>query len=1085
MALAKAARLAQQRAGEGSPSSEEARDLNAQLEAASRTRLSDVGTERDHPDTGATDMLSPPARSSMLSPSVGCSSRRKKSPAVRWSAAVEPSPAAAAKKPPEIVESVAVVRGPQTPVQQDSAMAVGGSLSPSPSGKWWREMREEEHAAAVLMGWDEKSWDAGDRAPFKAVWSEMGELRQRAAMIFKFGPEHFAKPTKVHTWAGHDGWTYKRGSGLVTFLYIAPDGRVFTSERDAQQAYDVSQGHSPRGSAVSDSDSESSQQQASKPSPPHRSPARSPILSPKSSKLAQATETDSQDAGAYWANMNKLQQTAAEMLGWSSQSWDDGDDTPFRKVWVEMTDDEHSAALMLNFEQEHFAKPKKPKDKKGKAWPEHEGWWIRRGTGLINWIYTGPDGTEYTDEQEALQAADAAADDSDLMAETFCEDQTDFDRGIDGCGSRRERVEPKHGVKQQHADSFTSPLPSAATAGEDSAAAQPSPKAVGDFVEANYMGLGTFHGGVIKTQHPDGTFAVAYHDGDYEENVERANIRALRKRRRVPRTDLDINENAVASRERAVAAKAVAASREKAKPEKAKPKKATPKPAPPRGPTAAQRKRVAQALRKAAESVAECSDRSIAYKLGWLWTALVGYKSAEESVSGMDLLQHISSSGSEQGTADLGARRHSALFSPSENRRGAQRGAATPAGTPHSAQHNEKAFMWERLDGKTWRQLPDGNTWQRDGLVVLWTPCTALTKTLPELDKLVFELKCNGKSVNWFSGASGEVRQGRQGKEECFVVITEAQLRECGEGVGEVLVWNSDGTPDPNNDSGIKLEDTMTGLPLDGVAAEASQGASAEDASFPPTSGLQVDMICDAQDTAGGWNPVRIKALREDTDGVKQVKVHFLGWNERHDKWMSITAGQLAPAGTMSTDAESSSRHRWNGRRESSSGLPDAPVGVKRAMEFEEEVLEIAQIVQARQSEPEDGGGMQYKIRYKGSGDADDIWVAEDELAEMGARDKLNKFHEGEKKKAEKKAAIVSPCPVVLFSTQDQAPGPCVADRMLPTHYNAHACATQENKKMADAKRKADLERRKEQQRLKKELLEVSSRLPAYTLTYV
>ena len=128
---------------------------------------------------------------------------------------------------------------------------------------------------------------------------------------------------------------------------------------------------------------------------------------------------------------------------------------------------------------------------------------------------------------------------------------------------------------------------------------------------------------------------------------------------------------------------------------------------------------------------------------------------------------------------------------------------------------------------------------------------------------------------------------------------------------------------------------------------------------------------------------------------------------------------------------------------------------------------------------------MQYKIRYKGSGDADDILVAEDELAEMGARDKLNKFHEGEKKKAEKKAAIVSPCPVVLFSTQYQAPGPCVADRMLPTHYNAHACATQEKKKMADAKRKADLERRKERQRLKKELIEVSSRLPAYALTYV
>ena len=38
---------------------------------------------------------------------------------------------------------------------------------------------------------------------------------------------------------------------------------------------------------------------------------------------------------------------------------------------------------------------------------------------------------------------------------------------------------------------------------------------------------------------------------------------------------------------------------------------------------------------------------------------------------------------------------------------------------------------------------------------------------------------------------------------------------------------------------------------------------------------------------------------------------------------------------------------------------------------------------------------------------------------------------------------------------------------------------------MAEAKRKAELERRKEQQRLKKELLEVRSHPPLYALTYV
>ena len=144
----------------------------------------------------------------------------------------------------------------------------------------------------------------------------------------------------------------------------------------------------------------------------------------------------------------------------------------------------------------------------------------------------------------------------------------------------------KSDYDELHRHYFTPPSVTAAGAG-DSAVVQPSPKAVGDFVEANYMGLGTYHGGIIKTQHPDGTFAIAYHDGDYEENVERANIRALRRRRRVPRTTgLDPTENTTTSKPKSKAAKT---------------KKATPKPAPLRGVTAAQRTRVAQALRKAAE----------------------------------------------------------------------------------------------------------------------------------------------------------------------------------------------------------------------------------------------------------------------------------------------------------------------------------------------------------------------------------------------------------------------------------------------------------------------------------------------------
>jgi hypothetical protein len=36
------------------------------------------------------------------------------------------------------------------------------------------------------------------------------------------------------------------------------------------------------------------------------------------------------------------------------------------------------------------------------------------------------------------------------------------------------------------------------------------------------LGSGAYHGGVIAADHGDGTYAVQYHDGDYEERVARA-----------------------------------------------------------------------------------------------------------------------------------------------------------------------------------------------------------------------------------------------------------------------------------------------------------------------------------------------------------------------------------------------------------------------------------------------------------------------------------------------------------------------------------------------------------------------------------
>ena len=47
-------------------------------------------------------------------------------------------------------------------------------------------------------------------------------------------PEQAAAPqAKCHIWPGHDGWTYRRGSGLVDWIYTSPHGDEYESEAEA------------------------------------------------------------------------------------------------------------------------------------------------------------------------------------------------------------------------------------------------------------------------------------------------------------------------------------------------------------------------------------------------------------------------------------------------------------------------------------------------------------------------------------------------------------------------------------------------------------------------------------------------------------------------------------------------------------------------------------------------------------------------------------------------------------------------------------------------------------------------------------
>ena len=60
----------------------------------------------------------------------------------------------------------------------------------------------------------------------------------------------------------------------------------------------------------------------------------------------------------------------------------------------------------------------------------------------------------------------------------------------------------------------------------------PSPKTVGDSVEANYHGMGKFYTGTVVNINPNGTYRVQYHDGDYEDEVPGFDVHRLEKKRR-------------------------------------------------------------------------------------------------------------------------------------------------------------------------------------------------------------------------------------------------------------------------------------------------------------------------------------------------------------------------------------------------------------------------------------------------------------------------------------------------------------------------------------------------------------------------
>ncbi len=250
---------------------------------------------------------------------------------------------------------------------------------------------------------------------------------------------------------------------------------------------------------------------------------------------------------------------------------------------------------------------------KTQAWRGHPGWKLRKGRGLISWIYTSPFGEDYESEQEALfiektiqesstdvpvagptQVGNTAAADAPAVVDTLMQRKwqqetvhtavgtiavgddlsvvwpgdgqsykasvrrVSTDKGIElfyaktkawedwtewlavsDCTPdrvKRQTSRDRDAVLEQSALSeFQSPRSSLehtpALPAQQAPATLPGFH-VGDAVEANYRQLGQFYGGMIQSVNNDGSFVVAYHDGDHENRVLAANIRSLQQRRR-------------------------------------------------------------------------------------------------------------------------------------------------------------------------------------------------------------------------------------------------------------------------------------------------------------------------------------------------------------------------------------------------------------------------------------------------------------------------------------------------------------------------------------------------------------------------
>ena len=77
-------------------------------------------------------------------------------------------------------------------------------------------------------------------------------------------------------------------------------------------------------------------------------PARSP-------EMTTPNATDAPACEKHWAQMNRAEQEAAGVLGWSESSWEDGDGAPMSQLWSAFSAEQLDAATLMGFDETDFS----------------------------------------------------------------------------------------------------------------------------------------------------------------------------------------------------------------------------------------------------------------------------------------------------------------------------------------------------------------------------------------------------------------------------------------------------------------------------------------------------------------------------------------------------------------------------------------------------------------------------------------------------------------------------------------------------------------------------------------------------------